>query len=139
MIRLTDPATPGGTPAAPPSRNVPFVAGGPSRHVREVSQWMATQVTEPPATKTVSFEIERPLKYGCNPHQLPAGLCAVNGLKLPFEVISGTPGYINLLDAVNAWQLVYELGKATERERRRGGFAQTQGSNGYGAKVCRSL
>jgi len=78
-----------------------------------VSQWMATQVTEPPATKTVSFEVERPLKYGCNPHQLPAGLCSVNGGKLPFEVLSGTPGYINLLDAVNAWQLVYELGKAT--------------------------
>mmetsp|Transcript_36878 Transcript_36878/g.118917 ORF Transcript_36878/g.118917 Transcript_36878/m.118917 type:complete len:612 (-) Transcript_36878:569-2404(-) len=78
-----------------------------------VSQWMATQVTEPPPTKTVAFEIERPLKYGCNPHQLPAGLCAVNGGKLPFEVLSGVPGYINLLDAVNAWQLVYELAKGT--------------------------
>mmetsp|Transcript_144520 Transcript_144520/g.366828 ORF Transcript_144520/g.366828 Transcript_144520/m.366828 type:complete len:613 (-) Transcript_144520:22-1860(-) len=78
-----------------------------------VSQWMAEQVTEPPATKTVAFQVERPLKYGCNPHQLPAGLCSVNGGKLPFEVVSGTPGYINLLDAVNAWQLVYELAKAT--------------------------
>jgi len=78
-----------------------------------VSQWMATQVTEPPPTKTVTFQIERPLKYGCNPHQLPAGLCSVQGLKLPFEVLSGTPGYINLLDAVNAWQLVHELAIAT--------------------------
>lgn len=78
-----------------------------------VSQWFATQVTEPPATHTVTFEVERPLKYGCNPHQLPAGLCAVGGNKLPFEVVVGTPGYINLLDAVNAWQLVYELAQAT--------------------------
>jgi phosphoribosylaminoimidazolecarboxamide formyltransferase/IMP cyclohydrolase len=78
-----------------------------------VSSWMSKQVTEPPSTHTVSFEVERPLKYGCNPHQLPAGLCAVGGGKLPFEVISGVPGYINLLDAVNAWQLVHELAQAT--------------------------
>merc|ERR1711972_1033028 len=57
---------------------------------------------------------ERPLKYGCNPHQLPAGLCSVSGGKLPFEVVCGTPGYINLLDAVNAWQLVHELAQATK-------------------------
>jgi phosphoribosylaminoimidazolecarboxamide formyltransferase/IMP cyclohydrolase len=78
-----------------------------------VSTWMSKQVTEPPSTHTVSFEVERPLKYGCNPHQLPAGLCAVGGGKLPFEVLAGVPGYINLLDAVNAWQLVHELAEAT--------------------------
>jgi phosphoribosylaminoimidazolecarboxamide formyltransferase/IMP cyclohydrolase len=78
-----------------------------------VSTWMSKQVTEPPKTHTVTFEVERPLKYGCNPHQLPAGLCAVGGGKLPFEVLAGVPGYINLLDAVNAWQLVFELAKAT--------------------------
>merc|ERR1712070_920857 len=78
-----------------------------------VSSWMAQHVSQPPSTHTVSFEVERPLKYGCNPHQLPAGLCAVGGGKLPFEVVSGVPGYINLLDAVNAWQLVHELSQAT--------------------------
>merc|ERR1712226_1755063 len=78
-----------------------------------VSQWFAEKVDDPPATQVVSFQIERPLKYGCNPHQLPAGLCSVGGSKLPFEVLSGTPGYINLLDAVNAWQLVHELAQAT--------------------------
>mmetsp|Transcript_30666 Transcript_30666/g.70415 ORF Transcript_30666/g.70415 Transcript_30666/m.70415 type:complete len:612 (+) Transcript_30666:70-1905(+) len=78
-----------------------------------VTAWFSQQVTEPPAQKTVPLKVERPLKYGCNPHQLPAGLCSVGGGKLPFEVISGTPGYINLLDAVNAWQLVFELSKAT--------------------------
>merc|ERR1712151_1123898 len=45
--------------------------------------------------------------------QLPAGLCSIGGERLPFEVIAGTPGYINLLDAVNAWQLVHELAVAT--------------------------
>jgi len=79
-----------------------------------VSQWMATQVEEPPQTETVSFQVQRPLKYGCNPHQLPAGLCSIGGGGLPFEVINGTPGYINLLDAVNAWQLVHELASATK-------------------------
>merc|ERR1719238_2417738 len=78
-----------------------------------VSTWMAKQVTEPPSTHTVSFKVDRPLKYGCNPHQLPAGLCSIGGGKLPFEVLGGTPGYINLLDAVNAWQLVRELAQAT--------------------------
>jgi phosphoribosylaminoimidazolecarboxamide formyltransferase/IMP cyclohydrolase len=78
-----------------------------------VSTWMEKQVSQPPKTHTISFEVERPLKYGCNPHQLPAGLCAVGGATLPFEVLSGTPGYINLLDAVNAWQLVHELAQAT--------------------------
>mmetsp|Transcript_62542 Transcript_62542/g.115215 ORF Transcript_62542/g.115215 Transcript_62542/m.115215 type:complete len:620 (-) Transcript_62542:206-2065(-) len=78
-----------------------------------VSQWFAGQVSEPPVSKTVEFKVERPLKYGCNPHQLPAGLCSIGGGQLPFEVLSGTPGYINLLDAVNAWQLVHELAQAT--------------------------
>merc|ERR1719160_2419673 len=78
-----------------------------------VSTWMAKQVTEPPAMHTISFDVQRPLKYGCNPHQVPAGLCAVGGGKLPFDVLVGTPGYINLLDAVNAWQLVHELAQAT--------------------------
>jgi len=84
-----------------------------SAYDSSVSQWMAGKVEEPPATKTVAFHVERPLKYGCNPHQLPAGLCSIGGSKLPFEVLCGTPGYINLLDAVNAWQLVHELAQAT--------------------------
>jgi len=78
-----------------------------------VSGWLAGEVSVPPPMKAVAFKIERPLKYGCNPHQLPAGLCSVDGRPLPFEVLAGTPGYINLLDAVNAWQLVHELAKAT--------------------------
>ena len=55
-------------------------------------------------------EIE--LKYGCNPNQKPARVFMKNG-ELPFEVLNGKPGYINLLDAFNSWQLVTELKKAT--------------------------
>merc|ERR1719240_2419800 len=75
---------------------------------------MASQVDAPPDTSSVAFTVERPLKYGCNPHQNPAGLCFINGNhQLPFKVVAGTPGYINLLDAINAWQLVHELATAT--------------------------
>jgi phosphoribosylaminoimidazolecarboxamide formyltransferase/IMP cyclohydrolase len=51
---------------------------------------------------------ELALKYGCNPHQKPARIYARQGM-LPIEVLNGKPGYINLLDAFNAWQLVKEL------------------------------
>lgn len=53
-----------------------------------------------------------PLKYGCNPNQKPARVFMEKG-PLPFTVLNGTPGYINLLDALNAWQLVRELKEAT--------------------------
>lgn len=55
-------------------------------------------------------EIE--LKYGCNPNQKPASVSVEEG-ELPFEVLNGRAGYINLLDALNAWQLVQELKAAT--------------------------
>ena len=51
----------------------------------------------------------RDSKYGCNPHQQPAALLSTRQSLLPFEVLNGRPGYINLLDALNAWQLVWEL------------------------------
>lgn len=54
---------------------------------------------------------ELPLKYGCNPHQKPARLYMESG-ELPIEVLNGKPGYINFLDALNAWQLVKELKEA---------------------------
>lgn len=55
---------------------------------------------------------EMQLKYGCNPNQKPSRVFMEKG-ELPFEVISGKPGYINLLDALNGFQLVKELKKAT--------------------------
>ncbi len=55
---------------------------------------------------------ELQLKYGCNPNQKPSRVF-MNERDLPFEIISGNPGYINLLDALNGYQLVKELKKAT--------------------------
>ncbi len=53
------------------------------------------------------------LKYGCNPNQKPARIFIAGEGELPITVLSGRPGYINLLDAFNGWQLVQELKKAT--------------------------
>lgn len=55
---------------------------------------------------------ELSLKYGCNPNQKPARVFTENG-GLPITVVNGRPGYINLLDALNGWQLVKELKEAT--------------------------
>ena len=62
---------------------------------------------------------ELSLKYGCNPNQKPSRIFmapsadTAEGCDLPIEVLAGRPGYINFLDALNAWQLVSELKRAT--------------------------
>ncbi len=56
--------------------------------------------------------IEMELKYGCNPNQKPSKVFMEEG-EIPFTVLCGKPGYINLLDALNGWQLVKELKEAT--------------------------
>ena len=56
---------------------------------------------------------ELELKYGCNPNQKPSRVFMADGSELPITVLNGKPGYINLLDALNGWQLVKELKKAT--------------------------
>jgi phosphoribosylaminoimidazolecarboxamide formyltransferase/IMP cyclohydrolase len=56
---------------------------------------------------------ELELKYGCNPNQKPSRIFMNDGKDLPIEVLCGRPGYINFLDALNGWQLVKELKKAT--------------------------
>ena len=55
---------------------------------------------------------ELELKYGCNPNQKPSKIFMKEG-ELPITVLNGRPGYINLLDALNSWQLVKELKEAT--------------------------
>jgi phosphoribosylaminoimidazolecarboxamide formyltransferase / IMP cyclohydrolase len=54
---------------------------------------------------------ELTLRYGMNPNQVPARVYMQDGSNLPITVLGGSPGYINLLDALNAWQLVHELKK----------------------------
>ena len=56
--------------------------------------------------------MEIALRYGCNPHQTPARLLVL-GDSAPLQILNGRPGYINLLDALGAWQLVRELRHAT--------------------------
>ena len=56
---------------------------------------------------------ELALKYGCNPNQKPSRVYMSDGSELPITVLNGRPGYINLLDGLNGWQLVSELKKAT--------------------------
>ena len=56
--------------------------------------------------------MEMALRYGCNPHQTPARLLMA-GDAAPLSVLNGRPGYINMLDALGAWQLVHELRQAT--------------------------
>lgn len=70
---------------------------------QEISQVVVPRVYQP----------EFALKYGVNPHQKPANILSLQGSSLPFTVINGKPGYTNLLDAANAYQLVLELKKAT--------------------------
>ena len=55
---------------------------------------------------------ELELKYGCNPNQKPSRIFMKDGSDLPITVLNGKPGYINFLDAFNAWQLVKELKEA---------------------------
>lgn len=81
-----------------------------ARYDAAIAGWFAGQLGEDDdrlavlaASKTL------PLKYGCNPHQKPAALYAPLGSVAPFQVKNGAPGYINMLDALNAYQLVKEL------------------------------
>ena len=55
---------------------------------------------------------ELKLKYGCNPNQKQARIFSKDG-ELPIKILNGSAGYINLLDALNSWQLVKELKTAT--------------------------
>jgi len=52
---------------------------------------------------------ELTFRYGCNPHQTPARACMRDGSGLPFQTLNGSLSYINLMDALNSWQLVREL------------------------------
>ncbi len=53
------------------------------------------------------------MRYGCNPHQAPASCVRSGGGELPVQMLNDAPSYINLMDALNAWQLVRELRAAT--------------------------
>ncbi|ETV66025.1 phosphoribosylaminoimidazolecarboxamide formyltransferase/IMP cyclohydrolase [Aphanomyces astaci] len=84
-----------------------------SQYDTQISNWFNAQLGGPQANQvTQVYTPALTLKYGCNPHQNPASISTINGAKLPFKVLNGTPGYINLLDAANAYQLVAEVRQA---------------------------
>mmetsp|Transcript_32482 Transcript_32482/g.39981 ORF Transcript_32482/g.39981 Transcript_32482/m.39981 type:complete len:614 (+) Transcript_32482:203-2044(+) len=78
-----------------------------------IASYFSKQLATALPSVTRTYVPERKLKYGCNPNQQPAALCKLGEKELPFVVKNGNPGYINLLDAANAWQLVRELRIAT--------------------------
>ena len=78
-----------------------------------ISRWFSTSLGDEATTYTRTYVKELTLKYGCNPHQNPSFVGRLTDSTMPFDVLNGTPGYINLLDAVNAWQLASELRFAT--------------------------
>jgi phosphoribosylaminoimidazolecarboxamide formyltransferase/IMP cyclohydrolase len=65
-----------------------------------------------PNSITRRYRHQFDLKYGVNPQQAPAAVYALDEGELPFRILNGRPGYINLMDALNAWQLVRELREA---------------------------
>jgi AICAR transformylase/IMP cyclohydrolase PurH len=73
------------------------------------------------------------LKYGCNPHQKPAWLLLPD--PSPLQILNGTPGYINMLDALGAWQLAHELRVATGKP----GAASFKHTSPAGAAIARPL
>jgi phosphoribosylaminoimidazolecarboxamide formyltransferase/IMP cyclohydrolase len=77
-----------------------------------IAAYFASQLGTEAPVATRSYSPVLTLKYGCNPHQKPSVIYRPIDRKMPFQVINGTPGYINLLDACNAWQLVFELRQA---------------------------
>ena len=77
-----------------------------------ISRYFAAQLNDTAPVEVRTYKPQMSLKYGCNPHQKPAGVFSVLGDRLPFQILNGTPGYINFLDAMNAWQLVTELKKS---------------------------
>lgn len=64
------------------------------------------------ASKSTEVVQQFPLRYGANPHQKPAQAFVTSG-EMPVKALCGSPGYINLLDSLNAWALVKELAEAT--------------------------
>ena len=78
-----------------------------------IAKYFSDQLAAESAVTARIYKPEFPLKYGCNPHQKPAQIASILNTNLPFSILNGVPGYINLLDAANAWQLVKELRIAT--------------------------
>ena len=80
----------------------------------EISSYLSGETgKEAPDVLVRRYEKVCNLKYGCNPHQLPAALYNASGAEPSMKLLNGNWGYINILDAVNAWGLVSEISRET--------------------------
>jgi len=81
-----------------------------SAYDRSIQAYLASFDTDREVKEVLrSYSKLDDLKYGCNPHQTPASVWNIDSLNdKPFTILNGQPGYINYLDAINAWQLVSE-------------------------------
>ena len=97
--------------AAKQSRNLYALKGftHTAKYDDAISNYFRAQYASPALPTTQ----QTPLRYGANPHQKPAQAFVTEGT-LPFRALGGSPGYINLLDSLNAWALVKELAEATQ-------------------------
>ena len=77
-----------------------------------ISDYFRKQYASSSSTPPSSLVQQLPLRYGANPHQKPAQAFVTQG-QMPVKALSGSPGYINLLDSLNAWALVKELHQST--------------------------
>ena len=78
------------------------------RYDASISEWLSDG-----SIVTRTFEKSVPLKYGCNPQQLPAAVWSTDGVSSPLRLLNGDWGYINVLDAMGCWGLVSELSSVT--------------------------
>jgi phosphoribosylaminoimidazolecarboxamide formyltransferase/IMP cyclohydrolase len=86
------------------------------KHVTEYDQSITSYFTDN-KVEYRTYNKYHELKYGCNPHQSGAAMYLLGGeTNVPFHVINGQLGYINVLDAVNAWGLVCDLGNVLNTE-----------------------
>lgn len=106
--------TGGGTPYALRRKLAAAAFAHSASYEAAISSWFASQLEESSQHELLVRASSKTLglKYGCNPYQQPAALYAPIGSKAPFVVRNGAPGYINMLDALNAYQLVKELSAA---------------------------
>jgi phosphoribosylaminoimidazolecarboxamide formyltransferase/IMP cyclohydrolase len=93
-----------------------YLANEAWKHITEYDQSITTYFTNNDVEYR-TYNKYKELKYGCNPHQSSAAMYLLGGENnVPFQVINGQLGYINVLDAVNAWGLVCDLGNVLKTE-----------------------
>jgi phosphoribosylaminoimidazolecarboxamide formyltransferase/IMP cyclohydrolase len=106
-------AASGGTTLAMRKRFAAKAFATSAAYDSQIATYFASQLATDAPVVTKVYQPQYPLKYGCNPQQNPAGILSLQNKDLPFTVLNGKPGYINLLDACGAYQLVKEAKEAT--------------------------